>query len=351
MASKQRSAGLSPQSCIPAGSPRSGVIHVNVPHEGHFLVVGNDLARHPTMSLGARGLAVYIQSLPSGTRIGVKDLVERLPEGEYVLARLLRELESYGYLARVRVQLDSGRIATRTISYNRPEAAWQGELTDPATEPVSVSEPVSVPEPDPVPEPVSVPEPGHVPEPDPQDPEPDPEPDPDPDPDPDPPVAAPVPVGSGEGGEPLGRAEVTCAEVPLPQAGEERPRARLDDARDILRELRCFDPRLLLPVRDVQRLAPEVARWLEGGAPAAYVRRVLTEGLPVELRHPAGLLAHRLRELAPPPLPVRSAAPVVFPPDLRPPDPWQTCDGCERAFRGPAPGRCRDCRAGGRKAA
>ncbi|MCF1598946.1 helix-turn-helix domain-containing protein, partial [Streptomyces muensis] len=24
--------------------------------------------------------------------------------------------------------------------------------------------------------------------------------------------------------------------------------------------------------------------------------------------------------------------------------PFQTCDGCERAFRSPAPGHCRDCR-------
>ncbi|MDX5577909.1 hypothetical protein PV779_60900, partial [Streptomyces sp. ID01-9D] len=24
--------------------------------------------------------------------------------------------------------------------------------------------------------------------------------------------------------------------------------------------------------------------------------------------------------------------------------PFQTCDGCERAFRSPTPGRCRDCR-------
>ncbi|GGQ07855.1 hypothetical protein GCM10010266_33920 [Streptomyces griseomycini] len=59
------------------------------------------------------------------------------------------------------------------------------------------------------------------------------------------------------------------------------------------------------------------------------------------LTRPAGILAFRLRET---PLP----AP---PPDPLPPVPgrpavlsFKNCDGCERAFRAPEPGHCRDCR-------
>ncbi|MDX2405357.1 hypothetical protein NJO91_19820, partial [Streptomyces microflavus] len=47
--------------------------------------------------------------------------------------------------------------------------------------------------------------------------------------------------------------------------------------------------------------------------------------------------------LLPPPLP--GAHDLAPPPARRNPvTPFQTCDGCERAFRAPTPGHCRDCR-------
>ncbi|MGI5482433.1 helix-turn-helix domain-containing protein [Streptomyces lavendofoliae] len=70
--------------------------------------------------------------------------------------------------------------------------------------------------------------------------------------------------------------------------------------------------------------------------PTPYVRHALTADLPDRLRQPAGLLAHRLTALLPPPLP------TAAPKSTR--DPFQTCDSCERAFRAPEPDRCRDCR-------
>ncbi|MCX5256245.1 hypothetical protein OOK27_19275 [Streptomyces canus] len=69
-------------------------------------------------------------------------------------------------------------------------------------------------------------------------------------------------------------------------------------------------------------------------------RDALTAHLPTEpLHRPAALLAHRLTAQLPPPPPCRPPAP---PPDVR--HPFRNCDGCDRAFRAPAPGRCRDCR-------
>jgi hypothetical protein len=111
-------------------------------------------------------------------------------------------------------------------------------------------------------------------------------------------------------------------------------------AADLLTGLRAHDPRLLLTERDVRRLAPAVSAWLDRGVPPTAVRHTLMSGLPQDpIRHPAAFLAHRLTTLLPPPLP--AAAPP--PPSPRWPDPLQTCDGCERAFRAPDPGRCRDC--------
>lgn len=77
-----------------APASRRGVIHVNVPHTTSYVVVGNHLAQHEGLSLTAIGLAVHIQSLPTGTSVTVKDLAGRFPEGEIRIAGALRELEA-----------------------------------------------------------------------------------------------------------------------------------------------------------------------------------------------------------------------------------------------------------------
>ncbi|MFJ1655751.1 hypothetical protein ACIOC2_31175 [Streptomyces sp. NPDC088337] len=101
-----------------------GVIHMNEPHHENFTVVGNHLAQHAELSLTAIGLAVHIQSLPKGTPIGIKTLAGKFPEGEIRIAAALRELEEHGYLSRAKERLQSGRMTTRTTSYNcRPSAA------------------------------------------------------------------------------------------------------------------------------------------------------------------------------------------------------------------------------------
>ncbi|WP_436947729.1 helix-turn-helix domain-containing protein [Streptomyces sp. SudanB52_2052] len=114
----------------------------------------------------------------------------------------------------------------------------------------------------------------------------------------------------------------------------------LRQATDLLACLHRDDTRLLLSSHDAALLAPGVAAWLERDVSPAAVRHALTTDLPPGALHrPAALLAHRLTAQLPPPPPFRAPAP---PPVTR--HPLQTCDGCDRAFRAPAPGRCRDCR-------
>lgn len=95
-----------------------------------------------------------------------------------------------------------------------------------------------------------------------------------------------------------------------------------------------------------------MVRWLETAPPEA-VRRTLTADVPDDLRNPAGLLAYRLKAAYPVPLPAPRHPPLstVPLPGDRAIHPWQTCDGCERAFRAPAPGPCGDCRSHSGKAA
>ncbi|MEU6574386.1 helix-turn-helix domain-containing protein [Streptomyces sp. NPDC046805] len=125
---------------------------------------------------------------------------------------------------------------------------------------------------------------------------------------------------------------VPCPAYPAP--------ALLQKATDLLADLRRHAPRLLLSACDTAHLAPGVAAWLERDVSPGAVRHALIADLPPEgLRRPAALLAHRLRVQLPPPPPFRAQAP---PPDVR--HPLQNCDSCDRAFRAPHPGRCRDCR-------
>lgn len=258
-----------------SGRHPRGVEHENHPHHDHFTVVGNHLLQHPELSLTAIGLAVHIQSLPAGSPVGIKSLAGKFPEGEIRIAAALRELEEYGYLARTKERLQSGRVVTRTVSRNKPRAAFATAAWP--------ARPVAGEPPFPVPGPV----------------------------------------------------------VDAPGVDSVTEQAANPVATALLAGLRVHDSRLLLTERDVRRLAPAVMAWLERGVPSTAVERTLTAGLPQEpIRHPAAFLERRLTSDLPPALPA-SRTPA---PDLRRPDPLQTCDGCDRAFRASRPGRCRDCR-------
>ncbi|MBY8842225.1 helix-turn-helix domain-containing protein [Streptomyces sp. SP2-10] len=115
--------------------------------------------------------------------------------------------------------------------------------------------------------------------------------------------------------------------------------ALLQAATDVLAGLRRTDPRLILSATDAEHLAPGVAAWLERDLTPSAVRHALTANLPNEpLIRPAALLAHRLTAQLPPAPPFRTPA---QPPAVR--HPLQNCDGCDHAFRSPAPGLCPAC--------
>ncbi|MFE2526150.1 helix-turn-helix domain-containing protein [Streptomyces sp. NPDC059382] len=312
MDSQKRTAVVRAPGRNPGDTPRSGVIHVNVRHTRRFTVVGNHLAQHPEMSLVAIGLAVHIQSLPTGALIGIRDLVPRFPESEYRIAAALRELELHGYLERTRVRLAGGQVVTRTVSYNRPGC------------PAEAAEPETAPPAPPVTPPTSNPS--------------------------TPTPAPPSPVSrTPEAREPRQSQEAQEAPEAPQRSAPPRPVNpdnpwRRDAATAVLTDLRHADARLLLGRQDIERLTPAVEAWLERGARPAGILAVLTANLPPQLRNPAGLIAHRLTAQLPPALPDEGPrAPAHVPPD-----PFQTCedDACGLAFRSPAPGLCGECRAG-----
>ncbi|MET7702306.1 helix-turn-helix domain-containing protein [Streptomyces sp. NPDC005485] len=107
----------------PHRRPPAGVVHDNSRHTTRFTVIGNHLAQHAELSGLAIGLAVHIQSLPTGAPVDIKTLAARFPEGPTRIAAALRELETHGYLRRTRERVPGGRIVTRTVSRNQPGAS------------------------------------------------------------------------------------------------------------------------------------------------------------------------------------------------------------------------------------
>ncbi|MEW1628828.1 hypothetical protein [Streptomyces sp. NPDC089173] len=318
---------------LPGPLPARGVIQIVIPHTDRFTVVGNHLAQHAGLSTVAVGFAVRIQSLPQGTEIGIKALAARFREGEKLIATALRELEAHGYLRRARTRLPSGRIVTRTVFCNQPTALLRAQVAAappwlPPAEP-QTPPPVQDAEPAPPATPeAAAPQAPALPDvqqeqapeaPDPQD------------HDHDPFVSlVPPPTAPRQPSPPLPQPRELTAEL---------HRA----ATALLSDLRRHAPQFTLSENDIRQLAPAVAAWLERDAHPDTIRHVLTNDPPRLLRHPAKLLKHRLTALLPPPLPGADELAAPARPRIAV-TPFQTCDGCERAFRSPTPGRCRDCR-------
>ncbi|MFJ7193223.1 hypothetical protein [Streptomyces bacillaris] len=339
---------------VPGPLPASGVVHISLPHTERFTVVGNHLAQNAALSTTAVGFAVRIQSLPQGTEVGIKALAARFPEGEKLIAAALRELEAHGYLHRTRVRLPNGRMVTRTVFCNHPEALLRPRPADASKRgPALVAAPVSAQAPAPVTAPIAAPAlvtapvPAHVPTPAPVTPH-APLPAPEALETPAPPPVTERPVSAG----PLPPAPPAPRLVPPPTAPKAPPRP-LPQPRELtpglqqaavalLSDLRRHAPELVLSEADIERLTPATATWLERDAHPDTIRQALTTDLPQPVKYPAKFVRHRLTVLLPPPLPgTEELAParprtVVIP--------LQTCEGCERAFRSRTPSLCRDCR-------
>ncbi|MFI2634234.1 hypothetical protein ACH5A2_28220 [Streptomyces collinus] len=266
-----------------AGAPTTGVIHVRTRLTADFTVISNALAQRRGSAVTI-GVAAYIASLPDGSPVTITALCEHFSEGEILISRALRELETAGYLERRRERTPTGQVRTRTYFYDVPGGAGPEDPPEPPKPRRARTADRTPPCRDTVP--------------------------------------APVPE------EPASPAPVLAHAAP--------------EAVDVLTSLRRVDPRLVLSAQEAARLAPAVTEWLAAGVGPREIIELLTVRLPDRFRaRPASVLAFRLRET---PLPVPPPAPL--PPDAGRPLvlPFQTCDGCERAFRAPAPGHCRSCR-------
>ncbi|MFD7855872.1 hypothetical protein ACFV6B_16515 [Streptomyces microflavus] len=318
---------------IPGPLPARGVIHIAIRHTDRFTVVGNDLAQHPGLSTTAVGFAVRIQSLPQGTEVGVKALAARFPEGEKLIAAALRELETHGYLQRARTRLPNGRIVTRTVFCNQPAALLRTRVAAAPPQQASAAPQFRAPVPASVPVPARGPGPALA----------------------QAPARGPAPAPAPKPEHPVPDAPVPEASVPQdhapfvplvpPPTAPKSPRPPLPRPRELtpeleristalLSDLHHHSPEFTLSEEHVHRLVPGVAAWLERDTHPDTIRHALTTNAPEPVKYPYQFVKHRLTALLPPPVHRTTVTP------------FQTCDGCERAFRAATPGHCRDCRTG-----
>ena len=92
-------------------------------HAGLLTKVPNATARDHALSYTARALLAYMLSLPDGAREDVKTLANKSAEGRSAASRTLHELESRGYLARIRFRDGEGRTSTRVDVFADREGA------------------------------------------------------------------------------------------------------------------------------------------------------------------------------------------------------------------------------------
>ncbi|WKX71604.1 hypothetical protein [Streptomyces sp. XD-27] len=304
-----------------------------IPPTRFYSQTPNELIRHPRLTGVAVRLLQWALSLPDGSRETLQSIGEKMPEGRITVRKARRQLEDEGFVHTRRLQCpDSGRWTTHVLVSNVP--LLNAEEINAAFGPLSAPGAPGVPG---TPGTPDAPPKGRIP-------------------------TVGAAAGQAVGGYPKGlnTEENTPNRPPASDALTARASA-------LLARLGDRDARLRLGTADATRLAPLAARWLEDAAGTmepgtgtgtgtsgtagqadapspgprdaqeaaeAALFRILTGDLPLAVRAPAALLAYRLRNSPPTPVP-QARKPV---------EPLAECAECRDPLpRGQRTGICGRC--------
>ncbi|MFJ9035565.1 hypothetical protein ACIRF8_03090 [Streptomyces sp. NPDC102406] len=276
-------------------------------HERDFTVLANKAIRDPRLSHTARGILVYVLSLPSGAQVNVRTLSDGFPQGRIAVAKAVKELRELGYwVTRTAREPATRRIVSSVDVYEVPQQPAQAG-TRPAPPTPVVTEPV--------PGRPGTGGPGRF-----------------------FPRGKDNPYNQGKKNPPYPPAQALAAQTPAAPAPTAAaptaaaptaaaPSAREGEGARILWRLGDVDARLRLSERGVRELVPEVVAWLERGASAAEVIDAVTAGLPDRVYSAARLVGDRLTRKRPERK--RAWRQVYECPECRDPLPWgQETGGC-----------------------
>jgi DNA-binding MarR family transcriptional regulator len=246
---------------------------------GESTIIPNATARDHGISFTARGILAYVLSLPNGSQATVTTLTAASSEGRERVSRALTELETAGYLKRLRVRGEGGRITT-SVTWSDLREGAEGVANAQVA-----------------------PDAGN-------------------------------PAAGPSAHNPLGGKDQTLPPTPqtavtVESAPEGREGGEISRSEKLLAGLVQAERKLHLGAGDIRTLSPLVDEWFALGADERLIVTTLTAGLPEQVSRPAGLIRRRLVEK----LPTRSlAAPAMT---LQPSK--HECPECQRPTRSAGP--------------
>jgi len=86
-----------------------------------YTVLSNAVIRDHRLSWKARGILVYLLSLPDNWQTSAEQLVRAAVDGRHSVLAGLTELEEHGYLVRIRRQKANGQWHTSTVVFDNPQ--------------------------------------------------------------------------------------------------------------------------------------------------------------------------------------------------------------------------------------
>jgi hypothetical protein len=93
---------------------------IRVEHRDRFVTVRNKTVRDKRLSFKARGVLVYLLSLPDDATVNREHLADHSPDGVWSIRSALAELAGAGYLEHRQVQDERGRWSTEVVVREAP---------------------------------------------------------------------------------------------------------------------------------------------------------------------------------------------------------------------------------------
>ena len=103
---------------------------IKIHKKTRFVVVDNKLARNKHLTLKAKGLMLYLLSLPSDKNITVKELEKHTIEGFEAIRNAVKELIAEGYINKYKYRDEKGLFQTEYTVYEYPQETIQSGLPD-----------------------------------------------------------------------------------------------------------------------------------------------------------------------------------------------------------------------------
>ena len=99
----------------------SNIIRVNRDKYNPYAIIPKTILEDRRLSWAARGVLGYLLSKPDGWQVRFWDLIKQGNLKRDAMQKILKDLQAYGYMHRVRIQNEQGRFEWLTEVYENPD--------------------------------------------------------------------------------------------------------------------------------------------------------------------------------------------------------------------------------------